>query len=79
MKDFLKSLIKYFPDLLFQVGIIVLAYKMFYTTCTGTGLYMIENCVRHELEDWGKILAVILISVLFNAAVRIYFKRQVKE
>ncbi len=78
MKNFSKSL-KYFPDLLFQIGVFVLAYKVIYTTCSGTDLYMVENCIRHESEDWGKILVVIVISVLFNIAVRGYFKRQVKQ
>ena len=73
-----KSLIKYSPDILFQIGVFILAYKIIYTTCVGTGLYMVENCIRRESEDWGKILAVILISVLLNIAVRIYFKRQAK-
>ena len=73
------NLTRYLPDILFQISVVVLAYKVFYTTCTGTGLYMVEKCIRHELEDWGKILAVILISMLLNIAVRTYLKQQAKQ
>ncbi len=59
---------KYILDVAIQILIFIGAYNFFTTTCSGRGLYMVENCVR---KDWGIIAVIVIASIAINIILRI--------
>ncbi len=59
---------KYILDVTIQVLIFIGVRNFFTTTCSGRGLYMIENCVS---RDWGIIIMIMAVSIIINVILRI--------